>query len=382
MTGPQTNNFFQQKRSASEIKGELLPRFLPVWGEIRASGQKNASEPALGFFDLNAGIPPSEQMNQISSAAKVLKSVFSGVGSGIKLNTVIQSFFGDVNKSGLATLEKTIETLPFYGELKNAPVFAKSTENQQLLQDWLRKGKRPSLVVVDPFGYRLSQEVLLQAMESSENDLFFLLEGSKLKTSVKNVAEGGMRGLYGAQLAAIKTFFARKSQARKREEFVLKSLEGGIREKGYRTLTFAFGLPGQDQPYQYLLFASKNEMVCTKLKEILLDYSAYQEDGVPMMGANLKPVRLLVPEYAQYLPYSIHRLVEDLQQNADRYNRMSLEKIYETHHLETNYSKANYFTAVEQLRAQGNVLLLNPKTAQQVHKLSYGCLIKFVPQKK
>ncbi|MGV3538918.1 MAG: three-Cys-motif partner protein TcmP [Rufibacter sp.] len=379
MTGTQPNNFFQEKRSAAEIKAEILPKFLPVWGELNFSKQKESPQPALLFVDLNAGVPLREETQPATTApAKALKSIFANSGVRLNLNAAFHTFFSDANKPAIAELEQTVQVLPFCNELGNAPVFVKEPESQLQLKEWLQKDL-PALLVLDPFGHKFSQEILAQALESGGNDLLLLFEASKLKASAKIVTSGGtVQQLYGSQAAAIPLFFERNSNAKKREEFLLKCLEGGMREKGYRTLSFTFGLPGKDQPYQYLLFASKNDIACTRLKEILLEYSENQEDGVPMMAAGVKPVRLLVPEYAQYLPFSMHKLAEELLQKSTQFNRMSLEKIYEKHNVGTHYSKVNYFTAMEQLKAQGKILLLNPKTAQQVHKLSYGCLIKFV----
>ncbi|WP_066834778.1 hypothetical protein [Rufibacter ruber] len=379
VTGTEPNNFFQQKRSPSETKGELLPKFLPVWGEGKLAAQKDSPAPALLFADLNAGIPLGEEVQPATTApAKVLKSIFANSGARLNLNAAFHTFFADANKTALAAVEQTVPALPFYAELGNAPGFVNGPENQLPFKERMHS-EIPALLALDPFGYKFSQEVLAQALGNSAADLFLLFEAGKLKAAAKSLDKSGpVQQLFGSQAAAIAPFFERRSQSKKREEFLLKSLELGLREKGYRTVTFAFGLPGKEQPYQYLLFASVSEALCTRLKEILLDYSEYQEDGVPMMAAGVKPVRLLVPEYARYLPFSLHKLVQELPQQAARLNRLSLEKIYEKHNVETNYCKANYFTAMEQLKAQGKILLLNPKTAQQVHKLSFGCLIKFV----
>ncbi|WP_207435795.1 three-Cys-motif partner protein TcmP [Sabulibacter ruber] len=369
--GSEPKEFFRQKRSAAEVKVEILSKFFPVWAEMAV-----ATQPSCLYVELNAGTGQLE-VGKPAAAPKVLRHIFAAPGSRFNLNAAFQTFFADSNKANLAALPQVLEELPFYQELENAPLLLKDQESQASLRAKL-SAKTPALVVADPFGYRFSQEVLLQTLENGAGDLFLLFEASKLKASVKSAAApGALQNLYGTQLTALQTFFERTPQAQRREDFALKSLESAIRERGYRTLVFKIGAPGKDQPYQYLLFASPSEILCTKLKEILLEYSEYQEDGVPLMSGGLMPVRLLVPEYAQYLPFSMYKLTQDLLQKASVYNRMSLEKIYEKHNVETNYCRANYMTVMEKLKEEGKILLLNPKTAQQVHKLSYSCLIKF-----
>ncbi|WP_125077613.1 class I SAM-dependent methyltransferase [Rufibacter latericius] len=375
MTGTEPKDFFKQPRKASEIKAEILSRFFPVWSELAVAGQKEAAEAACLYLDLNVGTGSLEG-GLPDASHRVLKQIFAGVGSRPHQKAVFRSFFGESNKNALAAHLQATEALPFFPELETPPVWVKDQESQKEIREKLQTNL-PALLVTDPFGYKFSQEMLGQALENNATDVFLLFEGSKLKASVKSAsAPGALQHLYGTHLAALQQFYERTAQAQKREEFALKTLENVLRGKGFRTVTFKFGT-GKEQPQQYLVFASRSETTCTKLKEILLDYSDYQEDGVPLLAANLKPLRLLIPEYAQYLPFSLYKLQEDLLQNASAYNRLSLEKIYEKHNVETPYSRANYLTVMEKLKEQGKILLLNPKTAQQVHKLSYSCLIKF-----
>ncbi|MFB9864111.1 hypothetical protein [Rufibacter immobilis] len=370
--GAEPKDFFRQKRTAAEIKEEILTRFFPLWAEEVLAGQAGAQEPAAIYTDLNAaaGAP---------AVQKILRNIYASIGSRHNLNAAFQSFWGDGNKPALAQLQQTIQALPYYQELTQPPVFLHNAESKGTFDAALQQ-ELPTLAVLDPFSYRYVQETFLQALESKNVHLFLLFEGSKMKALAKKAsADDFAQRLFGAQWPAVQGFGARSASSHKKEEFLLGSLQSAIRERGFRVLQFRFYLPGKDQPHQYLLFVSRSESACTKLKEILLDYSDLQEDGVPLMSVNQKPLRLLVPEYAQYLQYSLHKLPQELLEKAKAYNRLSLEKIYEKHNVETNYSKANYLAALMKLKEQGKILLLNPKTGQQVHKLSVQCLIKFNP---
>ena len=376
MAGTEPKKFFQQKRSAAEVKEEILARFFPVWGELALSGSAAGTTKECLLVDLYAGKAGAEA--DTPACSKILKSIFASTGARPNLNAACHTFLGETNKVALAALEEHVRGLWYYPELLHPPVFLKDLASLELLQNHLQ-AKTPALVVTDPFGSKQSQQIMQQVLEKEGSDLFLLFEPAKLKASVKASEEDGpVNSLYGSTVEALRAFYVRNQQAQKREDFTLKCLELSLQERTYQTLTFKICLPGKEQPYQYLLLASITNLACTKLKEILLDFTDYQEDGVPQMGANVKPVRLLVPEFAKYLPFSVHNLVLELLQEATQYNRLSLEKIYEKHNVHTHYSKANYLTACEKLKELGKILLINPKTGQQVHKLSYDCLIKFI----
>ncbi|WP_205502962.1 hypothetical protein [Rufibacter psychrotolerans] len=360
----------------AEVKAELLSRFIPTWGELALAAQREAPEPACLLVDFLAGAGTADGL-AAETTGKILRTIFASSGSRFALSPAFRTFFSDPSKAALARLEQHVAELPFYPELGHAPVFLLHPDQQEQLREWTRR-EVPGLLVADPFGAKAAQAQVLQALDQASTDLFLLFEAGKLKASVRGAATPSpLQQLYGAQLPRVQAYCARITQARKREEFILQSLQAAVQERGYHTVVFKMGQPGKYQPCQYLFFASRATATCNRLKELLLEYSETQEDGVPTLGVNLRPVRLLVPEYAQYLPFSLHNLRQDLLQNAPQYNRLSLDRIYEKHNLGTPYCRANYLTVMEHLKAEGKILLVNPKTGQQVHKLTYQCLIKF-----
>ncbi|WP_190300237.1 three-Cys-motif partner protein TcmP [Rufibacter hautae] len=376
MAQTEPKDFFKQRRSAPEIKEEIFLKFLPVWAETLFATQSPLEKVLL--VDASTGTAETAE-GEMPGAAKVLKTIFGTAGGRYDLDKVMQPYFYEASKSQAALLAQAMEELYFYPDLQHKPVFLNTKENLEAFQEELAQNV-PAFYFLDPFGNKFSQELWLQGVGQEKTDFMMLFEYKRLAAALgKSDDQSSLASFLGERFSRLKAYFAKTSSAAKKETFALKTFEEALQEKGLQTSRFRINVPGKDQSSHYLLFVSRSYLAHTRFKELLLPYSDVQEDGVPMLGANLKAVRLLVPEYSKYLEFSLVNLVEDLLQNAAEYNSMVLDKIYEKHNVGKNYCKANYQTAFEKLKEQGKITLLNPKTGQVVYKLTSACRIKFKP---
>ncbi|WP_181305857.1 hypothetical protein [Rufibacter sp. XAAS-G3-1] len=374
VTGTEPKDFFKQKRSPAEIKEAVFLPFFPIWCETLFAVQEPV-EPVL-YVDASAGLGLQEA-GEWPVSFKVLKSIFARTGGRIDLNKVVQPFLYEGNKALAPTLPQLAEELPFYPELHQKPLFLHEPENVAVLQEQDTKASAVFLFV-DPFGNKFSQELWARHLKLGKTDFLLLFDYKKVAAALSNQkAPNHLQALLGERLSGLQRYFAKTSNPAKKEAYALKAFSACLQEKGLNSSRFRINVPGKDQSSHQVWFVSKSDLAHTRFKELLLPFCEVQEDGVPVFGANLKTVRLLVPEYAKYLEFSLVNLMEDLVQNASVYNSMVLEKIYEKHNVGKPYSKANYQTAFEKLKEQGKITLLNPKTGQLVYKLTSACRIKF-----
>jgi three-Cys-motif partner protein len=369
-----TSDFFKKQRKASEIKSEILGPFFEVWCGIVLSGQKaDVVNPVL-YVDLQAG-QGYEQEGAPAIPVKVLQSLYKTTGSRLDLNKSVKTFFRDPDKLVAAQLEAQIENLSFHGELIHKPVLLQEEADTEVLKQLLEEG-HPAFTFLDPFESSFSQEMLLQLLKQPGADFLLLFHPESMRAALKNrVVDSLMQELFGDRLEQIKKFNKGTRDAEKREEFLLDSFESIFWDKGYHTFTFRINFPDKKQTSHYLLFASKTDLACTRAKEMLLKYSDYQEDGVPLFGANLKQQQTSL--FHEHYAYSIESLMNDLSQKASLYNNVALQRIYEKHNIGTHYSLENYKVAYERLMKSGQVRFYNPKTGQSVSKLTYTSLIRY-----
>ncbi len=379
VTKPKPQDFFQQRRSLPEIKQEVFPRLLSQWAEIVLTDPATPLNLPVSVTDLSAGLGVMAEGATSSAAGQLLKAVVVSAGIRADLNKRARLFFHDPVKALLSLLQTQVAALPFFTELQNPPQYLNQPDDKILWQETLASGQ-PALFFLDPLGSKFSQEVWSQALEHAHADVVFFLVPNRLKAAVRNGNNKILSLFLGDNHQKIVQALTQNTSSHRKEEALMQAFEQALAEKGYRLTKFKINVPGKDQTDAYLCLASSRELLHTRFKEILIEYSERQEDGVPRLGAYLKPLRLLVPEFHKFLPFSLDRLEQDLLLNAAQFHRMALNKIYERHNVGTPYSLNNYFTVVEKLVLAGKVTLINPKTGQTVRKLNIGCRVKFTDQ--
>ncbi|QCR22574.1 three-Cys-motif partner protein TcmP [Pontibacter sp. SGAir0037] len=368
-----TNDFFKIQRSSAEIKSELLNEFFKSWCSTMLQGQRYRSLPTLAFIDLYAGEGKPEH-GKPATPVKILNSIFGSIEK-YNLNKTVRTFFNDEKQAVVAKLKTNLEQLPYYDELVHKPVMLQEEANFSLLVKLLGTDT-PSLLYLDPFGYKFSQQLLLQSIRRWGLDLFMLFNPAKVRTAILQTEQGDLLlDIFGPErVEKIREFCERYQDAAQREDFIMDSFEDIFREKSYKTFRFKISLPKKHQTGHYIFFVSKTEDAYMKMKELLLMYSDYQEDGVPLFGANIKHQLSLFQE--QYR-YSIKNLVTELAAKAGYYHNLPIESIYRHHNIGTNYIRGNYKEAFEQLKKEGVVEAINPVSRQPMKKVSFSSIIAY-----
>ena len=374
MAAMEPSEFFKKKRDASEIKSEIINKYFNAWCGIILFGQKWKTIKTVLYIDLFSG-PGYYDDEDSSTPIKVLYSIFKSTGSRCDLNNSVQTFFNDSDRTMVASLQQNIEKLPYYDKLVHKPIILNEDANYELLTRLLNTD-HPALTFIDPFGYSFSQKMLLLSVKKWGSDLFMLFNFNRIRSAVKNsTVDSLMHEIFGNRLDHIRDFYSKNRNANKREEFIMDNFEGIFRDRGYRTFKFRINFPHRKQTSHYLIFVSRVDLACTKIKEIMMKYSDYQEDGVPLFGANLKQTQTSL--FHDHYKYSIINLIADLVNKADLFNNKTVEMIYEKHNVGTNYIKDNYKTAYERLKLQDKVEFFNAKTGQIVNKFTYTCVIRY-----
>lgn len=329
------------------------------------------SDRPLCCIDLQAGL----DLNESSPAAmQLLRQVYKSTGSRTDLNKGISLMLYDADTYTLTELQERVAQLPFYQDLVNLPVFLQEESEEAPVERLMIE--QPSFAFLDPTQEGIPQQFLLHAIHKSEADLLMLFSPKALETAVKKAkAESQLQEIIGERLESIRTFYKQNRNADRREEYLLDCFEGIFRSKDFYTLRFRINLPDKRQTSQYLVFSVKSEQVYLRLKELLERYSDYQEDGVPLFGANLQAQQMSL--FHEHYRYAVARLAQELLVDAGTYNNRTLQHIYEQHSLGTHYTLANYQTAYERLMRQGLVRFINPKTGQPVTKLTAASLIRY-----
>ena len=370
------SDFFKTERTASEIKAELLACFFEVWGTAMLP-QANAADMPLRCIDLLACLDGDEPN---SAVLQLLRQVYKSSGSRTDLNKGVSTVFYDADTHALAGLQEKAEQLPFYQDLVHPPALLQETGEEDLAELILNEEK-PAFVFFNPTQEGVSQQVLQRAVEAGAPDLLMLFSPKALETALKKAkANSPLQQLFGERLEEIRAFNKQNRNPDRREEYLLNSFEEIFRSKDFYTLRFQLNLPDKKETGYYLVLACSSDQAYTRLKELLERYSDYQEDGVPLFGANLQAQQTAL--FHEHYRYAVAKLAQELLADSANCNNRSLQYVYERHNVGTHYTLTNYFAAYERLMRQGLVRFINPKTGQPVTKLTATSLIRYSLKKE
>ncbi|WP_439882625.1 three-Cys-motif partner protein TcmP [Pontibacter sp. MBLB2868] len=373
MSSVDTNEFFKEQRDTSDIKAEILNEFFKAWCTSMLQGQRYKSEHTLAYVDLFAGEGNYED-GKPATPVKILNNIF-GATDKYNLNKIVRTFFTDEKPAVAAKLKQNLESLPYYDNLVHKPVILNEELNFTMLAKVLGNNA-PALLYTDPFGYDFAQQMLLQSVRRWGMDLFMIFTPAKMRAAFQAVSEGSLLwDIFGAnRITKIREFNERYQDASQREDFIVDNFEDIFKEKEYKTFRFKISLPKKNQTSHYLFFASKTDNAYMKMKELMLMYSDYQEDGVPLFGANIKHQLSLFQE--QYR-YSIKNLIAELASKTGYYHNLPLDSIYRHHNIGTNYIRGNYQEAFEELRKEGVVEAINPVSRKPMRKVAFTSIIAY-----
>jgi three-Cys-motif partner protein len=373
MTTLETSTFFREQRENAEIKSEVLIPFVEAWFGALHTNPKGSSEDSTLYLDLMIG-QGSDDTASSAIPVRLLHTIYKTRGSRLDLNKSVETYFFDPDTTVLTMLKEELAAQPFYNELVHKPVVVDDENTIALLQERLANGA-PALAFLNPFADSFTQGMLVK-LAAQEADLFMLFEFDKLDKVIKSrKVDSLVLELLGEHLDLIKAYYKAQRDVAKRESFAIDHFESVFRDKGYRVFLFRVNLPDRKQSSHYLLFATKLDLAYNKLKERMLRYSDYQEDGVPLFGANLKQQQTLL--FQEHYKYSIEGLMKDLLQKASLYNNMALQQVYEKHNIGTHYILENYKLAYERLLREGKVRFINSKTGQAISKLTATSKIRY-----
>ncbi|MDQ4141045.1 MAG: hypothetical protein M3142_11030 [Bacteroidota bacterium] len=363
MSVVETNTFFKQKRTAAEIKSEIVKAYFPGWCAQVLTKSAPPAQTIL-YVDLLAANLVDEDYS-LAGPGLILDQIQKSSNTEQDLNGVVKTFFYNVSKAELEKLVSDLTQVSFLDKLEHPPVILNEPEKRASLADLLNQSI-PTLFITNPFGNLFAQELLAPAVLNSHADLLLIFSPNNMRSAWEpNQENSGLSALTGESLTVLHGYGKKESSARKKEQFMVDMLVNNLQEKKYYPIVFKINLPDKDQTSHYLLFAAKTRQAYFLMKESIAQYSDFQEDGVPLFSVNQKPKMPLLPGFFQYLSkYTFNGLLETLSSNRSQFHYRTIQEIYEEHAMGTDFILANYLQAFAKLRQQGRINLVDEKNKQ------------------
>ena len=176
------DDFFKQQTPSSRIKASIVAEYFPKYCKII----NKRKQTKIDYVDLYAG-PGKYEDGNFSTPLLIAKAC----ANDVELKELVHLMFND-NKY-IEELKSNFKTHFPQSTFKNEPRFADKTVGDDeritkyLVKKWQKPNKAPTLLFVDPFGYKnINTKALANFMNGWGNEIFLFLNIKRIQAALDN----------------------------------------------------------------------------------------------------------------------------------------------------------------------------------------------------
>ena len=347
------SQFFEKQTHSSRIKASIVSEYFPSYCKIIV---KRYMPKQLRFIDLFSGPGYYEDGN---ASTPIL--IARHCKNDDFLKSKVRLIFNDNTYS--AELKKNFAKEFPKGTFQFEPHFGKSTVgNSQEIDDFLlqktHEGKNneyPSLLFIDPFGYKgIETRVLAEFLRNWGNEIFLFVNTKRIHPALENEKfEGLMQDLFPTTMETIKKDRKFKSTVSERLSLIIdnlgneyKSILGGT---VYYT-AFKFQEEDIDTTSHYILHITKGAKGYELIKTVYNDFANVGTifDGISTYTFDAKKLENQTVELFDTKSENIDNLKNELY-NSYRNRKITASDLFDNHQKTGLYCRSHYTEALRRL---------------------------------
>lgn len=339
-------DFFEKQKEQSHIKSEIVKKYFWAWGKIIG-----CRAPKIAYIDLYSG-PGIYKDGSKSTPVLVLENALRDELMTQKLVAI----FNDTDPKFTTSLDKAISEIPDISKLKNKPTVTNITVGQDLVDEFKSLIFIPTLLFVDPWGYKgLTLELIGSVLKDWGCDCIFFFNYVRINAGLNNSKfDCHIDSIFGKERAQGLRKVISKTRPHKREEVILLYLKDALKEIGGKyVISFKFYKTERKFTSHFLIFVSKNHLGYKIMKGIMAEFSSHKYQNVATFEYNPHHV-----DYGFFQPTPLDDLKRDM---LSRYpgQELTVEEIFQSHNIGTPYVESNYKEALLSLE-ETNMIFANP----------------------
>jgi three-Cys-motif partner protein len=377
------SEFFEKQTISSKIKASIVSEYFPNYCKIII---KKHSPKELRYIDLFAG-PGLYGDGNVSTPILIARHC----QHDDFLRTNVKFIFNDNQYS--STLEQN-----FYREFPDGTFpkkvhFGKSTVGEnQAISDFLvtnthigKFNESPSLLFIDPFGYKgIETKILAEFLKNWGNEIFLFVNTKRIHPALENDKfDPLMKDLFPTTLEIIRKDRMYKSTVAERLSLIInklgdeyQSLLGGT---VYYT-AFKFQEEDIDATSHYILHLTKGDRGYDLIKTTYNDFANVGTvfDGINTYTFDAKKFDKPANELFDLKSINIDKLKDELY-SSFRSKKISANDLFENHHTSGLYSRSHYTDALRRLVDEGKLTatFIDNKLHKVSVLISKDCLLNF-----
>jgi three-Cys-motif partner protein len=339
-------DFFEKQKEQSHIKSEIVKKYFWAWGKIIG-----CRAPKIAYIDLYSG-PGIYKDGSKSTPILVLENALRDELMSQKLVAI----FNDTDPKFSESLKQVISEIPDISKLKNKPTVLNITVGQDLVDEFKSLVFIPTLLFVDPWGYKgLTLELIGSVLKDWGCDCIFFFNYVRINAGLNNKKfDCHIDSIFGKERAQDLRKVISKTRPHKREEVILKYLKDALKEIGGEyVISFKFFKTEKRLTSHFLIFVSKSPLGYKIMKGIMAEFSSHKYQNVATFEYN--PHRV---DYGFFQPTPLDDLIQDL---LSKYSgqRLTVEEIFQSHNIGTPYIESNYKEVLLSLE-ESKMIYANP----------------------
>ena len=349
--------FFEERLDQSEVKARIVRKYFSVWSRV-VRGAANRGDKRLAYIDLYAG--PGRYKD---GAASTPLLVLSDALKDDELCKMLVTIFNDANSNFSNTLKDEIEKLEGIEKLAHKPQIKNVVVDTEIAEAFKAISLVPTFSFFDPFGYKgLSLGLIHAFIKNWGCDTVFFFNYNRINAGIPNDAvEQHMASLFGAEkLPHLRSRLA-GAKPSQREAIIIEEIALGLKELGGNfVLPFRFMNEAGTRLSHCLIFVSKHVKGYKIMKEIMAKESSTSDQGVPSFAYS--PANAATPflfSLVQPLNTLKGLLLEEFKGQT-----LTMDEVYERHHIGKNFIEINYKDALRELEETGKIVC-NPAAADR-----------------
>lgn len=362
--------FFDEPLPNSKVKSQIVASYFKQWAKVIGKVvTPNFSVNKLAYIDLFSG-PGKYQDGTDSTPVLILKHAIETP----ELQKTLVTLFNDKENTLIETLKAEAQKIEGIEKLKYKPVFVNDEVGSDMAAELRRMSLIPSLVFLDPFGYKaLSLELIGSAIKDWGCDCIFFFNYNRINAAITNPAfSDHVNGIFGKDVADKLRSQVGSMSPDEREKILLSTFLKSLKSvNGTYSITFKFLKEDSSKTSHFLILVSKNILAYKLMKEIMAKFSS-TVDEIPTYEFN--PRQHSVDTTITLFGDNLGRMADFRQELLDFFKgrTLTVEEIFLEHNVGRPYTLKNYKTALLRLEMDGKITCNPSKRKKMNGKLTMG----------
>jgi three-Cys-motif partner protein len=370
------NEFFKEQSEQSYVKSKIVANYFGAWAKV-VMGQVKGKGDKIAYIDLYAG-PGRYKDSSPSTPLLILNQAINDDN----MRKMLIAIFNDQDTDNVESLKKEITSLSGITTLRYQPIVYNITVGREILKIFESVKRVPILCFVDPWGYKgLSLGLISSVLKNWGCDCIFFFNYNRINAGLSNpIVEMHMKSLFGDQRATELKERLEHLNPHQRELAIVEEITKALKAIGGNYVRqFGFKNDQGTRTMHYLIFVTKHVRGYNIMKDIMASASSKFEQGVATFEYNPVDAR-------QLSLFELARPLDDLEDmllNDFSGRRITIEQIYDEHHIGRKYTEKNYKDAIHDLEAKKKIVADIPPEKRRKHsgKATLKNVIFTFPQK-